>query len=545
VTAASWEIREGECIEQMRQLEECSVDAVVTDPPYGIGFMGHEWDQPGEFGPVGANGEPAPMRGGRRRKSQPRPGIGAGHARERKPLNGHGKREGVRREGMDIRGVGDHQQTTLSGGAMHAGRYDLSLAANQRFQAWCEAWAREAYRVLKPGGHMLVFGGTRTFHRMASGMEDAGFEVRDCLTWLYGSGFPKSRNVAKALVAEADREARAWFELSHGTRAAERRRNRALKNGKLLARAAELHAGEGTALKPSWEPIIMARKPLDDTVAANVLEHGTGAINVDGCRLGARERTRYGLAGAERSRGNTYGKPSVDADFDASLGRWPPNVALGHIEDCVEVGSERWACVAGCPVRMLDEESGVLAAPGNRGATPGEGLGYHGSSATGRMLPPSRDDAGGASRFMYCAKASSAERNAGLSEFEVGRPDRNTGHTDGRQWDIPGSHSRSRANTHPTVKPIDLMRWLVRMVTPPGGVVLDPFTGSGTTGCAAVLEGFAFLGIEREAKYIEIAEARIAFWYEHPTGLSIQKALEADRERQRVAKRGQLSLEAA
>ncbi len=414
----SWRVEHGDCLDVLRGLDEASVDAVVTDPPYGIGFMGHEWDQPGEYGAT---------------KRPPRQING-----------GQWNRQG--RTGPADRG------------SVVAGSYDLSPTANRRFQAWCEAWAAECLRVLKPGGHLVAFGGTRTYHRLAAGIEDAGFEVRDTLAWMFGSGFPKSLNL-------------------HGE-----------------------WEGWGTALKPGHEPIVLARKPLAGTVAGNVLAHGTGALNIDGCRIGFRDaadereskdKNQHAAFGSGPTDNKVYGKFSKDReDYDAT-GRWPANVVLDPDA-----------------AAMLDEQTPVA----------------------------------GASRFFYCAKTSSAERNAGLDGFEIKRPDRDTGHTDGRQWDIPGSHSTPRANVHPTVKPIDLMRWLVRLVTPPGGTVLDPFAGSGTTGCACVLEGFDFVGVEREAEYLAIARARIGWWEQHPQGLDTDDALRAGRARDGVAAAGQLGL---
>lgn len=338
----SAEILRGDCLEVMASVPEESVEAIVTDPPYGLGFMGKKWDE---------------------------------------------------------------------------------LPPGPEFAA-------AALRVLKPGGHLLAFGGTRTYHRLTVAIEDAGFEIRDCLSWLYGSGFPKSHNL------KGDWE------------------------------------GFGTALKPSWEPIIMARKPLSGTVASNVLGHGTGALNIDGCRIGYESeaerlmvKNRSGAGGPTMYGG---GKSWKDSGEEMPSGRWPANTAL----------DEQAAA-------MLDEQVGELKA-GVAVRRNGGGQAIFGGINGRQNLRGSVDDmgyggSGGPSRFFYVAKASRKERNAGLDD----------------------------RNTHPTVKPINLMRWLVRMVTPPGGTVLDPFTGSGTTGCAAVLEGFDFVGIEREPEYADIAEARI------------------------------------
>lgn len=278
-------------------------------------------------------------------------------------------------------------------------------------------------RVAKPGAHLVAFGGTRTYHRLACAIEDAGWELRDSLMWLYGTGFPKSHNL------KGD-----WD-------------------------------GWATALKPAWEPIILARKPFKATVAANVLAHGTGAINVDACRIATDDnptakRRAYGfsanneIARDSEARGALVCRtdPAKRAAPRASdeLGRWPANV-------------------------VLDPEAGAQL--------------------------------GGASRFFYCAKASKAEREAGLENFDARIVN------DGRQTSIDNAYQRGdtkRRNTHPTVKPLALMRWLVRLITPPGGLVCDPFCGSGSTGCAAVLEGFDFVGIEREAEFAALANARLA-----------------------------------
>jgi site-specific DNA-methyltransferase (adenine-specific) len=320
----------------MRSLPADSVDAIVSDPPYGLAFMGKEWD--------------------------------------------HG-----------VPGV--------------------------------EFWA-EALRVAKPGAHLVAFGGTRTFHRLTVAIEDAGWEVRDCLSWLYGSGFPKSHNGP-------------WG---------------------------------GTALKPAWEPIVLARKPLVGTVAANVTQYGTGGINVDGCRIGfaseadERESKNKNRHGDFDSKPSNHGIYSPDNRTGAEKGnynppgRWPANVCL-------------------------DEDAAA-------------------------MFPESR--------FFYTAKASRREREAGLDELEQKQRvfnGQSQSSSDYRSGSVEDKFTTSPSrNHHPTVKPIALMRWLCRLVTPPGGLVLDPFNGSGSTGCAAVLEGFRYLGAELDAEYVEIARKRIAHW---------------------------------
>lgn len=382
----------GDCVEVMAAMPAESVDAVVTDPPYGLEFMGKEWD--------------APWRGG-----------SGSHAEARTRCSDE---------------MGDENKRRFIASAVNA------YQAGAPFQAWCETWATEALRVLKPGGHLLAFGGTRTFHRLTCAIEDAGFEVRDCLSWLYGSGFPKSLDVSKAIdkAAGAEREV-------VGTKLGQPGYADTDSTGRMLPQSegagdgylditapatpeAARWQGWGTALKPAWEPIVVARKPLAGTVAANVLEHGTGAINVDWCRVeGAVPSVPQPDFTKVNGRATNLDAHARNGDMSsAPNGRWPANVVLD--EQAAE---------------MLDEAN-----------------------------------TGGPSRFFYTAKASSAERDGA---------------------------------THPTVKPLALMRWLVRLVTPPGGVVLDPFAGSGTTLLAARQEHMRAIGIEREAEYAEMAAHRL------------------------------------
>ncbi len=470
-------------------MPEASVDAVVCDPPYGLEFMGREWDS---FKP--------------------------GDARLRTRIDG--------------RTNGAEKSTITTPEAYRAG---------QPFQAWCEAWGREALRVLKPGGHLLAFGGSRTSHRLVCGLENAGFEVRDTIMWLYGSGFPKSLDVSKAIDKAAGAErvkgtdprwAKRYPNGNGGSQSAKLRQAAHVTDGPMMTSDpttpdAKRRQGWGTALKPAHEPIVFARKPLSGTVAATVLEHGTGALNIDGCRVdvSSADRETWERAGGWMSAGYV-GEPStsLSGGVDGSLnradanrnddarGRWPANVVLSHSPGCREVGKAEhpgfrgedgtetvaaWGCVEGCAVRMLDEQTGQAVGGNSVGPRPtsySHDTLYAGGVAKDRT-PFDYGDTGGASRFFYCPKADTAERNAGLSVASLFSP-----------LDAP------ERNAHPTVKPMDLMRWLVRLVTPPGGAVLDPFAGSGTTLCAAVLEGFDCIGIEREAEYVAIVRARLAHW---------------------------------
>jgi DNA modification methylase len=321
----------GNCLEKLAEMADCSIDAIVTDPPYGLSFMGKKWD-------------------------------------------------------YDVPGE--------------------------------DIW-RECLRVLKPGGHLLAFAGTRTQHRMAVRIEDAGFEIRDMIAWVYSQGFPKSHNL------KGERE------------------------------------GFGTALKPSLEPITMARKPLQSTVAANVLEHGTGALNIDGCRVGKEQRTNRGMSSLGVMHDDDWKPRDVSS---AVTGRWPANL--------IHDGSDE--------VMGLFPQTGISRGGNSQQINAGTGR-YNWNTGTDKAVPdgvdPGYGDSGSAARFFYCAKTSKRERGEG--------------------------------NNHPTVKPIALMRYLCRLVTPPGGTVLDPFMGSGSTGMAAEAEGFDFVGIELDPDYFAIAQQRI------------------------------------
>jgi DNA modification methylase len=435
----SWEVHHGNAVELLRAMPEASVDAIVTDPPYGLEFMGKEWDAPWRRGDnitADAGFHSIEMADGAARL--PRPSYGGSS-------NPFCKNCGGSQRGRDRKG--------FKRCACDAPDFpNIRAIEGRAFQDWCDGWASEALRVLKPGSHLVAFGGTRMFHRLTCALEDASFEIRDCLSWLYGSGFPKSLDVSKAINKA---------EVGHSGRAA------SLAVTAPATDAARAWAGWGTALKPAWEPIVLARKPLSGTVAANVQEHGTGALNVDGCRIG----TSKDVPASPPKRGGAFpsggwdGSTAGASGLDPAVGRWPANLVLDE-EAAAQLDAQAGERVSGAnPARRSSDKLRGTYQPfaGQRECTPKRG-----------------EDRGGASRFFYTAKASSSER-----------------HYAGK-------------NSHPTVKPVDLMRWLCRLVTPPGGLVLDPFTGSGSTGVAALAEGFRFLGFEREAEYVEMARRRIA-----------------------------------
>ena len=427
------ELLHGDCRAVMAGLPAASVDAVVCDPPYGLEFMGKDWD--------------------------------------------HG-----------VPGV---------------------------------AFWSAALRVAKPGAHLLAFGGTRTFHRLAVAIEDAGWEIRDTVMWVYGSGFPKSHDVGKAIdkAAGAVREVVGTkmgipgYSMTNGQAggvAMSGNVDGSLRNGAAecaitspATEAAKQWQGWGTALKPAWEPIIMARKPLDGTVAQNVQKWGVGAINIDGCRVGSEQlgggtmpdlrdvgAMSKEASGIDKLSFGQNPRPAKRKEQSVYTGRWPANL--------IHDGS--------------DEVVALFPQSTSSGGTAG---GANGSVyANGKGIPhPSffnYGDTGSTARFFYCAKANKSDRNEGLEEFDLKREaDRVS--DDGVGGDNPRNRTNKlKLNHHPTVKPTNLMRYLCRLVTPPKGVVLDPFTGSGSTGKAAILEGFNFVGIERDAEYCQIANARIA-----------------------------------
>jgi site-specific DNA-methyltransferase (adenine-specific) len=423
----------GDCLDKLKELDDNSVDSIVTDPPYGLSFMGKKWD------------------------------------------------------------------------------YDVP--SQEIFE--------ECLRVLKPGGHLLSFAGSRTYHRMAVRVEDAGFEIRDQIMWIYGSGFPKSLNIGKAVdkkngvkgdvigtrkVTSSDiGQKSGWNELNTDRGDYEYRE---IMNE---------YAGWGTALKPAHEPIVMARKPLSEkTIVDNVLKWGTGGINIDDSRVGMTEEDlqktdRVGTIDKTKNEFFIgYGKGEYKPD---PQGRFPANIIFDE-----EAG------------KILDEQSGILKS-GNLNAGHKRGVGTGNSYANGGgggiIDRNYGGDEGGASRFFYCPKTSKTDRNEGLEHLEgkqVGTLNANSsdlenyGGSSLGASSLKGDHKppQPKQNFHPTVKPTDLMLYLIRLVTPKGGTTLDPFMGSGSTGKAAVRGGFDFVGIEREDEYMEIAQTRIQYEQDNP-----------------------------
>jgi len=388
----------GDCLDKMKELPESSVDSIVTDPPYELGFMGKTWDSTGI--------------------------------------------------------------------------------------AYSVAMWKEALRVLKPGGHLLAFGGSRTYHRMTCAIEDAGFEIRDQIMWIYGSGFPKSLDVSKAIDKAAGAERTVIGQGRGRTGAAAQPNGGSLHSddsyqwpgnfdiSTATTDAAKQWSGWGTALKPAHEPICVARKPLEETVARNVLRHGTGAINIDGCRVAvdpiadaSQLRTMNRNQRTDDTAGQEWGMSKNGGDEPTVVradGRWPANLIHDGSEEVVSTFPD-----AKGQQGDLDHQDHAVPA-GNAFGQYGPKLAHKARIETDKS----------AARFFYCAKTPKKERGEG--------------------------------NNHPTVKPLALMRYLCRLVTQKNGAILDPFTGSGSTGIAAIQEGFQFIGIEKDEAYLPIATKRIS-----------------------------------
>jgi DNA modification methylase len=407
----------GDNREVLKQLPDNSIDSVVTDPPYELGFMGKKWDSTGIA-------------------------------------------------------------------------YDVEL------------W-REVLRVLKPGGHLLAFSGSRTYHRMAVAIEDAGFDIRDQIMWIYGSGFPKSLDIGKALdkAAGVERTRVAYKggiapgHANYGGGQSVIFDGTKVDDIAITTEAKQWH-GWGTALKPAHEPIVLARKPVTATFAANVLEWGVGGLNIDGTRVGNEGGTTRSGESTHISPSGAFTTGHQIAELNA--GRWPANV--------IHDGSDE-------VVKLFPNTKGGVAIRHNSG-----GKNFGSDAEKPAMDDLGYGDSGSAARFFYCAKASKRDRNEGLDGFPLKlKPYGNREeHQIPEEGDPKGSvndkfTTEPAANHHPTVKPTDLMAYLCRLVTPKGGTVLDPFMGSGSTGKAAMYEGFKFIGIEMTDEYLPIAKARIEF----------------------------------
>lgn len=402
---SDFQILVGDCRDRLKELSDGSIDSIVTDPPYELGFMGKSWDASGVA-------------------------------------------------------------------------YDVTV------------W-RECLRVLKPGGHLLAFSGSRTYHRMAVAIEDAGFQIRDQIMWVYGSGFPKSLNISIAIDKQAGvmghRGKRVSVAGNRNQNGEDLPNAQSMPHHEPITPEADVWDGWGTALKPAHEPIVLARKPLVGTVAENVLRFGVGGLNIDGCRVGdevlpAQTAGQAQLGTFERT----------DMVTPERVGRWPANLIHDGSDEVLEL--------------FPDSKGGAYPAKRGQAVSTSFASGQETEGGYRQM-----GDSGSAARFFYCAKASKKDRNEGLDGFPEKRPDDRT-QTGMGTFDEKGV--AKQANHHPTVKPTELMRYLCRLITPPNGVILDPFTGSGSTGKAAILEGFKFVGVEQSVEYVAIAEARIKSVYD-------------------------------
>jgi len=415
-----YKLLHGDCLKKMAEMDDNSVHAIVTDPPYGLSFMSKKWD------------------------------------------------------------------------------YDVPSV---------KIW-RETFRVLKPGGFLLSFAGSRTYHRMAVNIEDAGFEIRDQIMWVYGSGFPKSHNISKAIDKAAGVERTEVIGTRHRNVKPfndEEGWNKNNTQGDYEYKApatkeAKQWDGWGSALKPAHEPIVVARKPLIGTIVENVLEHGTGGLNIDVCRIEHNDPmiTRKDF---DSNTGEIFQRAKGDEAGPSAKGRFPAN----FIHDGSDEVVSQFPDTKGATSRTDTTSTGMFA-----------------GGDAGTVYP----DSGSAARFFYCAKASKAERNIGLEHLpNVERTDYGGFHSEEGLINN-GRNPENRElmkNPHPTVKPVNLMKYLCRLVTPKNGIVLDPFMGSGTTGIAATQEGFNFVGIEMDDEYIKIANYRISHWVEEKQELILEQ----------------------
>jgi DNA modification methylase len=407
----------GDCRQQLATLPDNSVHAIITDPPYELGFMGKTWDSTG-------------------------------------------------------------------------------IAYN------VEVW-QQCLRVLKPGGHLLAFGGSRTYHRLACAIEDAGFEIRDQIMWVYGSGFPKSLDVSKAIdkAAGVEREVTGIRKVSPSDLGQNSGWNKLdTSSGEYEYTAPSTDAakqwdGWGTALKPAHEPIVLARKPLNGTVANNVLTHGVGALNINDCRVDYNGEKPSGWFD-EKERTNagfklTAGSSSIITSVP-STGRWPANFIHDGSDEVLQLFPDSKGAFAPVKSGHSGKSKGIYGDYAQRGD---DGATFYG-------------DSGSAARFFYCAKASRTERNTGLDELEEKQTTGGGGLT--VVGGAYGSIKAKQQNFHPTVKPLALIHYLIKLITPPGGTILDPFLGSGTTAVAATQLGHPWIGCELTEDYWPIIQARIA-----------------------------------
>lgn len=420
-------ILQGDALEKLKELDKESIDTVITDPPYGLEFMGKDWD---------------------------------------------------------------------------------SFSDNEALQEWTKQWALEALRVAKPGAIMLCFGGTRTFHRIACGIEDAGWEIRDTMMWLYGSGFPKSHNIGKAVdKLQGNERKRVRRAKSEQRPNADKNRDKnkavggfAMSDNKYKTKGTSEWEGYGTALKPAYEPILVAMKPLNGTYAENALKHGVAGLNIDEGRVeyGNETDSRIGTdAKAGGSKKSMYGDYSNVKDKNIKMykndGRFPANIVHDGSDEVVSEFPNSKS--SGGKFKKDDYKEKRTSTNFTRGDFIG------------------RNDSGSAARFFYCAKASKSERNMGLEEFKKidGKKLSGGGGTKSEKADAYQARKTSRKNTHPTVKPLALMEYLVKLTKMPSKdqVYLDPFIGSGTTAMAVVKQDRNYIGIEQDKEYIKIAKARI------------------------------------
>jgi site-specific DNA-methyltransferase (adenine-specific) len=427
-----FKIYEGSNLDILPTLPNNSVDSIVTDPPYELGFMGKSWDSTG-------------------------------------------------------------------------------IAYNIKMWEQC-------LRVLKPGGHLVAFSGSRTYHRMAVAIEDAGFQIRDQMMWVYGSGFPKSLNISKALDKMANAERKVIGEkkpcgmfspdIPHfGNASSVVETYKSSPITVPSTEAAKQWEGWGTALKPAHEPIVLARKPLEGTVAENVLKWGVGGLNIDRCRVdnngeqfgelpnwdGGKQINKEGLSFEEQGHDYKDGGNAEAVDKLKRLGRFPANFMHDGSDEVVELFPNT---VGGKFSKRSRSRKGFMIS-GSK------------DNIQEANAPDNYGDSGSAGRFFYCPKANKKDRDEGCEELEQ-RRESDRIKDDGVGGDNPRNRSNNlRKNSHPTVKPTELMRYLCRLVTPSNGIVLDPFNGSGSTGKAAIIEGFEYIGIELDPDYIKISEARI------------------------------------